>query len=154
MEDDGSHSDTASVNPSLFPIHPDIDVHRLVPCFTGGAMLHAQCSPDHAQRWLAVMVNRPKPFPPASVGRAECVCQTCFESSFAEFLAEEKAVIADTEVSPAPPAPLLSSHPSWVRAQSWAGQTQRDLVQNPDMEVCFTVFHQCAASAPVWQSDF
>ena len=76
MEDDGSHSDTASVNPSLFPIHPDIDVHRLLPCFTGGAMLHAQYSPDHTQRWLAVMVNRPKPFPPASVGRAECVCQS------------------------------------------------------------------------------
>ena len=76
MEDDGSHSDTASVNLSLFPIHPDMDVHRLVPCFTGGAMLHAQCSPDNAQRWLWVMVNRPKPFPPASVGRAECVCQS------------------------------------------------------------------------------
>ena len=51
MEDDGSHSDTASVNSSLFPAHPGMDVHRLVPCFTGGAMLHAQALACYHGEW-------------------------------------------------------------------------------------------------------
>ena len=28
------------------------------------------------KRWLAIMVNGPKPLPPASAGRVECVCQS------------------------------------------------------------------------------